>query len=73
MPAKQSGQQEFTFEGVAIRVPKPKQRPRKISAALAAATALNANGDETDAGEASATDSNGAAGSHVQQELDLGF
>jgi len=71
LPAKQPGQQEFTFEGVVTRV-KPKQRPHKVSAALAAATALNSNGGEQGT-QASAAHSNGAAGSHVQQELDLGF
>jgi len=72
LAAKQPGQQEFTFEGVTTRV-KPKQRPHKVSAALATATALNSNGGEQGTTQASAARSNGAASSHVQQELDLGF
>lgn len=73
MPAKQSGQQEFTLDGVTRA--KPKQRPRKISAALATATALKANRGKTGAEKTSAERSNGAAGNstHTQQELDLGF
>jgi hypothetical protein len=72
LPAKQRGQQEFTFEGITTRV-KTKQRPHKVSAALATATALNSNGGEQGATQASAAHSNGAASPHVQQELDLGF
>ncbi len=72
MPAKQPGQQEFTFEGIPTRIVKPKQRPRNVSAALATATALNTNGGEQEA-QAPTARSNGAAASHVQQELDLGF
>jgi hypothetical protein len=70
LPAKQPGQQEFPFEGIAPRVAKPKQR-RKVSAALAAATALKANGEKQGAAQ-SAASTNRIRKAPVQQELDLG-